>query len=96
MRAIGFGIETLTADRSRRSLTPKVAEPLLETVAKNLLSRGVEGKAYTQVGLRGQRREDVLYTHRVLRDLGFTVRPTAPHRSTCFDRRRSPNWTSST
>ena len=76
MRAIGFGIETLTADRSRRSLTPKVAEPLLETVAKNLRSHRVEGKAYTQVGLRGQHREDVLYTHRVLRDLGFTVRPT--------------------
>ncbi len=76
MRAIGFGIETLTPDRSRRPLTPKVAEPLLETVAKNLRANQVEGKAYTQVGLRGQHREDVLYTHRVLCDLGFTVRPT--------------------
>ncbi len=76
MRAIGFGIETLTASPSRRPLTPKVAEPLLEQVARHLRSHRVEGKAYTQIGLRGQHREDVLYTHRVLRDLGFTVRPT--------------------
>jgi radical SAM superfamily enzyme YgiQ (UPF0313 family) len=76
MRAIGFGIETLTADRSRRSLTPKVAERHLDTVAAHLRRHGVDGKAYTQVGLPGQGREDVLYTHRVLRELGFTVRPT--------------------
>lgn len=76
MQAVGFGIETLTVDRSRRPVTPKVAERLLEEVASNLKHLGVEGKAYTQVGLRGQRREDVLYTHRVLRELGFTVRPT--------------------
>ena len=30
MRGIGFGIETLTVDRSRRPLTPKVHERLLE------------------------------------------------------------------
>ncbi len=76
MRAMGFGIETLTAAKGRLSLTPKVQERLLEQVAENLRRHGVEGKAYTQVGLAGQRREDVLYTHRVLRDLGFTVRPT--------------------
>jgi anaerobic magnesium-protoporphyrin IX monomethyl ester cyclase len=76
MRAVGFGIETLTVDRSRRAVTPKVAERLLEEVARNLRERGVEGKAYTQVGLQAQRREDVLYTHRVLLDLGVTVRPT--------------------
>jgi hypothetical protein len=76
MRAMGFGIETLTADKGGLSLTPKVQERLLEQVAENLQRHGVEGKAYTQVGLAGQQREDVLYTHRVLRDLGFTVRPT--------------------
>jgi len=76
MRAIGFGLETLTADKSRRLLTPKVAERRLEQVAANLRRYGVEGKAYTQIGLAGQVRDDVLYTHRVAHDLGFTVRPT--------------------
>jgi radical SAM superfamily enzyme YgiQ (UPF0313 family) len=76
LRAMGFGIETLTADKGRLNLTPKVQERLLEQVAANLHRHRVEGKAYTQIGLAGQRREDVLYTHRVLRDLGFTVRPT--------------------
>ncbi|MEW6281456.1 MAG: radical SAM protein [Candidatus Eremiobacterota bacterium] len=75
MRGIGFGIETLAAD-PRRRLTPKVDERLLEQVAANFHRHGVEGKAYTQVGLPGQRREDVLYTHRLLLDLGFTPRPT--------------------
>jgi hypothetical protein len=73
---MGFGIETLTADKGRVSLTQKVQERLLEQVADNLHRNGVEGKAYTQVGLAGQQREDVLYTHRVVSDLGFTVRPT--------------------
>ena len=76
MRAIGFGIETLTADKSHLRITGKVHERLLEQVAANLHRHGVEGKAYTQLGLSGQCRQDVLYTHRVLRDLGFTVRPT--------------------
>ena len=76
LRAMGFGIETLSADKGGLNLTPKVQERLLEQVAAHLHGYGVEGKAYTQVGLAGQRREDVLYTHRVLRDLGFTVRPT--------------------
>ena len=86
MRGIGFGIETLTVNRSRRPLTPKVHERLLEQVARNLRAHGVEGKAYTQIGMSGQRREDVLYTHRVLRDLGITARPTG---STPFDLLRS-------
>jgi anaerobic magnesium-protoporphyrin IX monomethyl ester cyclase len=76
MRAMGFGIETLTSDKGRLNLTPKVQERLLERVAGNLHRYGVEGKAYTQVGLAGQRREDVLYTHRLLHNLGFTLRPT--------------------
>jgi radical SAM superfamily enzyme YgiQ (UPF0313 family) len=86
LKAMGFGIETLTADRARRSLTPKVAERLLERIADNLRRHGVEGKAYTQVGLAGQCRADVLYTHRVLRDLGFSPRPTG---ATPFHRLRS-------
>jgi radical SAM superfamily enzyme YgiQ (UPF0313 family) len=76
LRAMGFGIETLTASTGRLSLTPKVQEGLLERVAGNLRCHGVEGKAYTQIGLAGQCREDVLYTHQLVRDLGFTIRPT--------------------
>lgn len=85
MRAIGFGIETLAAP-GRLSLTPKVNERKLERVARNLGRFGVEGKAYTQIGLAGQRRDDVLYTHRTLVGLGFTVRPTG---ATPFHRLRS-------
>ena len=48
MRAMGFGIETLTADKGRLNLTPKVQERLLEHVAGILHRYGVEGKAYTQ------------------------------------------------
>lgn len=84
MRAMGFGIETLAADHRR--LTPKVQERLLKRVSGNLHRYGVEGKAYTQVGLAGQRRDDVLYTHRLLRNLGFTIRPTG---STPFQLLRS-------
>jgi hypothetical protein len=75
----------MTADRGSRSLTPKVAERHLERVARNLARHGVLGKAYTQVGLPGQQRRDVIYTHRVLRDLGFMPRPTG---ATPFDRLR--------
>lgn len=75
LRGIGFGIETLCAD-PRRRLTPKVEEGLLEQVARNFARYGVEGKAYTQLGLPGQRREDVFYTHQLLLDLGFVPRPT--------------------
>lgn len=75
LKGIGFGIETLCAD-PRRRLTPKVDERLLEQVARNFGRFGVEGKAYTQLGLPGQRREDVFYTHQLLLDLGFVPRPT--------------------
>lgn len=75
MKGIGFGIETLCRDPKRR-LTPKVDERFLEQVARNFARYGIEGKAYTQLGLPGQRREDVLYTHRLLLDLGFVPRPT--------------------
>lgn len=76
LRAIGFGIETLTA-RPGGSLTRKLpAEDELEHIASVLRQYGVEGKAYTQLGLEGQRREDVLYTHARMQTLGFTVRPT--------------------
>ncbi len=75
LKGIGFGIETLCADRKRR-LTPKVDERFLEQVARNFQRHRVEGKAYTQLGLPGQRREDVLYTHQLLLDLGFVPRPT--------------------
>jgi radical SAM superfamily enzyme YgiQ (UPF0313 family) len=76
LRAIGFGIETLTA-RSGGALTRKLpAEDELEHIASVLRRNGVEGKAYTQLGLVGQRREDVLYTHARMQELGFTVRPT--------------------
>lgn len=85
LKGIGFGIETLCADRSRR-LTPKVDERLLEQVAAHFARYGVEGKAYTQLGLPGQSREDVLYTHRLLLDLGFVPRPTG---ATPFQRLRS-------
>lgn len=73
LKGIGFGIETLSADRK---LTPKVDEQLLEQVARNFARYGVEGKAYTQLGLPGQKREDVLHTHQRMLDLGFTPRPT--------------------
>lgn len=76
LRATGFGIETLTADKRRLRLVGKFHEHQLVRVAENLRRHGVEGKAYTQVGLAGQCRDDVIYTHRALRDLGFTVRPT--------------------
>ncbi len=86
MRAVGFGIETLTVDKARGMLTPKVAEHRLESAARNLQRHGIEGKSYTQIGLSGQHREDVLYTHRVLLELGLTVRPTG---ATPFDLLRS-------
>jgi len=75
LRGIGFGIETLSAD-SRRELTPKVDEKLLGQISRNFHRHGVEGKAYTQLGLPGQRREDVYYTHQLMLDLGFQVRAT--------------------
>lgn len=76
MRAIGFGIETLTA-RTGPVLTRKLpADSELDRIAGILRRQGIEGKAYTQLGLPGQRREDIFYTHDRLLNLGFTVRPT--------------------
>ena len=75
LKAIGFGIETLTY--SGHKLTNKLpAEAELQKIARILQSNGVEGKAYTQIGLPGQRREDVLHTHARMQEFGFTVRPT--------------------
>jgi radical SAM superfamily enzyme YgiQ (UPF0313 family) len=71
---VGFGVETLSAAHKR--VTPKVDESLLRTVARNFARHGVVGKAYTQIGLPGQQRADILYTHHFLRDLGFEVRAT--------------------
>lgn len=75
LRSVGFGIETLSADRSR-NLIPKLEVRLVEQVAANFRRHGVEGKAYIQLGLPGQKREDILFTHRYLTDLGFVLRPT--------------------
>lgn len=74
LRGIGFGVETLSP-RGKR-LAPKVDESMLEQLASNFHRYGVAGKAYTQIGLPGQTREDILYTHQVLLDLGLQVRPT--------------------
>lgn len=73
LRSLGFGVESLSPGRR---LAPKVDEPMLERLARHLEKHGVRGKAYMQVGLPGQTRGDVLYTHRFLRDLGLQVRPT--------------------
>ena len=86
MTAVGFGVETLTADRRRLKLaTPKMHAVNLEEAARVLRRHGVEGKAYTQIGLANQGRADILFTHRTLIDLGFTVRPTG---ATPFERLR--------
>lgn len=74
MVAVGFGVETLSP--SGRQMIPKVQVSSLEKVAANLHRYGVRGKAYMQLGLPGQSREDVLYTLKVLSDLGLKPRPT--------------------
>lgn len=71
LRSLGFGVESLVAGRRQG----KVDESMLERLARNLARHGVRGKAFTQVGLPGQSRGDVLYTHRFLLDLGLQVRP---------------------
>ncbi len=76
LRSVGFGIETLTADKSRLRLTAKVAEERLDLVQRNLSRAGVQGKAYVQLGLPGQSRQDVLHTCEVLLRLGFKIRAT--------------------
>ena len=76
LRAVGFGVETLTADKARGRLTAKVDESSLDRVKTNLARAGVQGKAYVQLGLPGQTREDVLYTREVLLRLGLKIRAT--------------------
>lgn len=74
MIAVGFGVETLS--RSQRQMLPKVDPSLLGKVAHNLHKYGVRGKAYIQLGLPGQTREDIFYSLQVLSDLGLKPRPT--------------------
>lgn len=96
MRAMGFGIETLTADKGRLSLTPKVQERLLEKVAGNLHRHGVEGKAYTQV-------DSLVSGGRMcctpIACCATWVSPSGqrgPRPSTCCGRSRCPRWICST
>ena len=85
LQSAGFGIETLTADKSRCRIAGKVNEERLASVSSILKQNEVQGKAYIQIGLPGQRREDVLYTVDKLRSLGFALRPTG---ATPFQRLR--------
>jgi hypothetical protein len=74
LKNVGFGVETLSA--KGRHMIPKLEPSLLEKVAANLKKYGVSSKAYVQMGLPGQSRDDILYTLKVLLDLGLTPRPT--------------------
>lgn len=74
MRGVGFGVETFSA-RGKR-LAPKADERKLEQIARLLQRYGIQGKAYTQLGLPGQTRDDIYYTHNLLLDLGLQPRPT--------------------
>lgn len=74
MVAVGFGVETLSP--TGRRMIPKVDPTQLQQVAKNLKAHGVRGKAYIQLGLPGQNRDDVLYSLKTLSDLGLKPRPT--------------------
>jgi radical SAM superfamily enzyme YgiQ (UPF0313 family) len=74
MIGLGFGVETLSP--SGRRMIPKVEPSLLEKVAANLRKYSVKAKAYIQIGLPGQNREDVLYSLKFLSDLGLKPRPT--------------------
>lgn len=74
LKNVGFGVETLSA--KGRHMIPKMEPSLLEKVASNLADHGISSKAYVQLGLPGQSREDILYTLKVLLDLGLSPRPT--------------------
>jgi radical SAM superfamily enzyme YgiQ (UPF0313 family) len=74
LKNVGFGVETLSA--KGRHMIPKMEPSLLEKVAANLKKYGVTSKAYVQLGLPGQGRADILYTLKVLMDLGLSPRPT--------------------
>ncbi len=75
MKNVGFGVESLSA-KGRRQLIPKVDLNRFEQVAANFKKYGVSAKAYIQLGLPGQKREDIFYSLKYLQDLGFKVRPT--------------------
>lgn len=75
MKNVGFGVESLRA-QDKRQLIPKVDLSKMEQVAKNFQRYGVSAKAYIQLGLPGQRREDIFYSLEFLQGLGFKVRPT--------------------
>lgn len=74
LKNVGFGVETLSA--KGRHMIPKMEPSLLETVARNLQKYGVTSKAYVQMGLPGQTRDDIVYTLKYLIDLGLSPRPT--------------------
>jgi len=74
LKNVGFGVETLSA--KGRHMIPKMEPSLLEKVAANLKKYGVSAKAYVQMGLPGQCKEDILYTLKTLMDLGLKPRPT--------------------
>lgn len=74
LRNVGFGVETLSA--KGRHQIPKIEPSLLEKVADNFSRHGISSKAYIQLGLPGQSREDILHTLKVLLDLGLSPRPT--------------------
>jgi len=74
LKNVGFGVETLSM--KGRHMIPKMEPSLLEKVAANLKKHGVSSKAYVQMGLPGQSREDILYTLKVLIELGLSPRPT--------------------
>ena len=71
---VGFGVETLSP--TGRQMIPKMNSSLLERVAKNLRKYGVTSKAYVQLGLPRQNREDIIHTLKTLIDLGLKPRPT--------------------
>jgi radical SAM superfamily enzyme YgiQ (UPF0313 family) len=74
LKNVGFGVETLSA--KGRHMIPKMEPSLLEKVAANLVKYGVTSKAYVQLGLPNQTKEDIIYTLKVLVDLGLKPRPT--------------------
>lgn len=75
MRNVGFGIETLSC-QSKQPLIPKVDMGLIEKVADNFRRYKVKPKAYVQIGLPGQTRADLMYTLKVLTELGIKPRFT--------------------
>ncbi len=75
LKRVGFGVETLSRS-SRLPLIPKVDLSLFDQVAANFKRYGIKSKAYIQLGLPGQNREDIFYSIEFLQNKGFKVRPT--------------------